>query len=59
MLTPEDFEMYEKALQKELVRRDGLGDYNTDAPSIRLLYKVIYETLRHMRETSPKRKSSV
>jgi hypothetical protein len=56
MLTPDDFEMYEKSLQKELVRRDGLGDYNTDAPSIRLLYKVIYETLRHMRETSPKRK---
>ncbi len=52
----DDLEKMEKEMMKEVVRRRGLGGYNTDAESILLMSEWLFKLVGHIIEQEKQKK---
>lgn len=54
-MTLEDLEYLEGQLRKELIKRQSLGGYNSEAECLMLLTEAMYKITQHLREKAPKK----
>lgn len=54
-MTREDLEYLEAQMRKEVVKRQSLGGYNSEAECLMLLTEAIYKISQHLREQSPRK----
>ena len=47
----------EKVIMKEVVKRRGLGGYNSEAESVLLLSETLYKIIQHMIDEYPEEQS--
>ena len=49
----------EKVIMKEVVKRRGLGGYNSEAESVLLLSETLYKVIQHLVEEYPEEEVAV
>ncbi len=54
-MTRSDLEELEKRLRAEVVKRQSLGGYNSEAECLMFLSEAIYKIVSHLREKAPRK----
>lgn len=54
-MTWEDLEYLEAQLRKEVVKRQSLGGYNSEAECLMFLAEAMYKIVQHLREKTPRK----
>ena len=54
-MTRSDLEELEKRLRAEVVKRHGLGGYNSEAECLMFLSEAMYKITQHLREGAPRK----
>lgn len=54
-MTRSDLEELEKRLRAEVVKRQALGGYNSEAECLMFLSEAMYKIVQHLREGAPRK----